>query len=154
MASAGDLRSVVLGRASFRCEYCHIDGWELQVEHAVPRSPRHRAAPSLSPDELNALANLAAACAHCNRFKGDFVTGEAVVFGGEAVRAQPGLSMTALSAVWTLDHHCVHTQQQSATESRGASKASRHPVAPASKRALCGHADGRELRLSALLGDG
>jgi hypothetical protein len=48
MAGADDVRSVVLGRASLRCEYCHIDGWELQVEDVVPRSARYRATPSLS----------------------------------------------------------------------------------------------------------
>ena len=104
MARAGDVRSVVLGRASFRCEYCHIDGWELQVEHVVPRSARHRAAPSLSADELNALANLAAACAHCNRFKGDFVTGEAAVFGGEHRLFNPRSDQWDAHFAWSADY--------------------------------------------------
>src|ERR1700674_4440256 len=104
MARAGDVRSVVLGRASFRCEYCHIDGWELQVEHVVPRSPRHRAAPSLSAHELNALANLAAACAHCNRFKGDFVTGEAAVFGGEHRLFNPRSDQWDAHFAWSVDY--------------------------------------------------
>src|SRR5438132_11313290 len=104
MARAGDLRSVVLGRASFRCECCHIDGWELQVEHVVPRSPRHRPVSSLSADELNALANLAAACAHCNRFKADFLTGEAVAFGGEHRLFNPRSDQWDAHFAWSADY--------------------------------------------------
>jgi len=104
MARAGEVRSVVLGRASFRCEYCHIDGWQLQVEHVVPRSARYRATPSLSADELNALANLAAACAHCNRFKGDFVTGEASAFGGEHRLFNPRSDHWDAHFAWSPDY--------------------------------------------------
>ncbi len=64
-------REVVKWRAGYRCEYCRIAGWELQIDHILPRSRRRRE----SAGELDAPENLAAACAHCNRLKGDFTTG-------------------------------------------------------------------------------
>src|SRR5438132_1032836 len=97
MARARDLRSVVLGRASFRCESCHIDGWELQVEHVVPRSPRHRAVSSLSADELNALANLAAACAHCN------ASTPARVPQTRRARRRESLAVSTQPGLWSVD---------------------------------------------------
>jgi hypothetical protein len=60
--------------------------------------------PSLSADELKALANLAAACAHCNRFKADFVTGEAVVFGGEHRLFNPRSDQWDAHFAWSADY--------------------------------------------------
>jgi len=94
----------VFARAAFCCEYCHIRGWEIEVEHIVPRSPRRRVAVSPSDKELNALANLAAACAHCNRFKSDFVTGEAVIFGGEHRLFHPRVDHWDAHFTWSADY--------------------------------------------------
>jgi HNH endonuclease len=104
VTSGGGLRAAVFARAAFCCEYCHIRGWEIEVEHIVPRSPRRRVAISPSDEELNALANLAAACAHCNRFKGDFVTGEAVVFGGEHRLFNPRSDQWDAHFAWSADY--------------------------------------------------
>lgn len=78
MPVAAHDRQTVKERAGFRCEYCHIVGWELQVDHIVPLSPR-RDTPTkgarrdlVASSDLDALDNLAAACAHCNRLKGNF----------------------------------------------------------------------------------
>jgi hypothetical protein len=79
-------KQAVWRRAGYRCEYCRLVGWELQVEHIVPRSPRRRATGGASgavPERLDDLENLAAACAHCNRLKGDFVTGRDPLSGRE-----------------------------------------------------------------------
>ncbi len=104
MTSGGGLRAAVFARAAFCCGYCHIRGWEIEVEHIVPRSPRRRVAVSPSDEELNALANLAAACAHCNRFKSDFVTGEAVIFGGEHRLFNPRLDRWDAHFAWSADY--------------------------------------------------
>lgn len=70
-------KEAVRRRAGYRCKYCRIEGWELQVDHVVPRSPRRRdSADPVSGENLDDLENLAAACAHCNRLKGDFTTGQ------------------------------------------------------------------------------
>ena len=99
-----DRRAVVFARAGFRCEYCHIQGWELQVEHIVPRSPRRRATAALSNEELDDLANLAAACAHCNRFKGEFRTGESVLFSGEHRLFHPRQDDWHAHFTWSADY--------------------------------------------------
>ncbi len=75
-------RQRVLDRAQGRCEYCQIDGWDLTVDHVIPRSAwttslAHGAAPD-SDD------NLAAACAPCNRAKWSVTTAVDVVTGLEA----------------------------------------------------------------------
>lgn len=76
MPLIAQVRKAAQRHAGYRCEYCRIVGWELQVEHIIPLSPRYRDPASIIPGEdLDAPENLAAACAHCNRFKGDFVTG-------------------------------------------------------------------------------
>ena len=53
---------------------------------------------------MNALANLAAACAHCNRFKSDFVTGEAVIFGGEHRLFHPRVDHWDAHFTWSADY--------------------------------------------------
>src|SRR5207248_2184083 len=69
-------REAVRRRAGYRCEYCRVVGWELQVDHVIPRSMRRRDGGAGVPDaEVDQPLNLAAACAHCNRLKGDFTTG-------------------------------------------------------------------------------
>lgn len=97
----------MLERAGYRCEYCHIEGWELQVEHIVPQSPRYRDSTSAAPDDLDSEANLAAACAHCNRFKGDFVTGEAVLYGGEHRLFNPRTDNWDARFVWSTDYRRI-----------------------------------------------
>jgi HNH endonuclease len=112
MARGRELRTLVFARASFRCEYCHIRGWELQVEHVMPRSPRRRTHGPASAADLDDQANLAAACAHCNRFKGDFVTGEATLFGGEHRLFHPRQDEWDAHFAWSADY--VHIRPLSA----------------------------------------
>jgi hypothetical protein len=50
------------------------------------------------------VANLAAACAHCNRFKGDFVTGRSVLYGGEHRLFHPRLDDWDEYFVWSGDY--------------------------------------------------
>jgi hypothetical protein len=87
-------RRAVLRRAGYRCEYCRIVGWELPVEHVTPRSRRRRSGtlsqtvsatpgdpPGDEPGDLDNPDNLASACAHCNRLKGNFTAGRDPVSG-------------------------------------------------------------------------
>ena len=62
-------RSRILMRDRFRCQYCGIrgNGFELTIDHIVPRSRGGRT----SPD------NLCAACFACNQRKGDRTPDEA-----------------------------------------------------------------------------
>ena len=77
-------KQAVRARAGYRCEYCRIVGWELQVDHIVPHSPRYRDAVGIASDEsLDDMENLAAACSHCNRLKADFTTGRDPLSGRE-----------------------------------------------------------------------
>lgn len=72
------VRRMVLGRASYRCEYCltsqRVIGMPLVVDHILPKS----LGGGDDPD------NLCAACYRCNQYKGakthdfDHVTGEFV----------------------------------------------------------------------------
>jgi hypothetical protein len=104
VAISEQVRGEVLQRAGYRCEYCHIEGWELQVDHIVPRSPRHRGATVGAPDDdLDDVANLAAACAHCNRFKSDFVTGESVLYDGEHRLFNPRTDEWNAHFTWSID---------------------------------------------------
>jgi hypothetical protein len=83
-----ETRTAVMRRAGYRCEYCSIEGWELQVDHIIARSPRRAIGETRTTEDI-ALpenpadpSNLAAACAHCNRLKRDLVAGVSVLFGG------------------------------------------------------------------------
>jgi len=76
-------KEAVRQRAGYRCEYCQIAGWELQVDHILPRSPRNRSA-EMTDEALDTPENLAAACAHCNRLKDDLASGRDPVSGAEA----------------------------------------------------------------------
>ena len=75
MALSEQQKEAVKRRAGYRCEYCHITHWELQVDHIVPRSRRRRGFAAETIENIDDPENLAAACAHCNRLKDDFVTG-------------------------------------------------------------------------------
>jgi hypothetical protein len=68
-------KEAVKRRAGYRCEYCRITHWELQVDHIIPRSRRRRGPPAQPSEDIDRPENLAAACAHCNRLKDDFTTG-------------------------------------------------------------------------------
>jgi len=51
-------------RARFRCEYCHMRGWPLTVDHVIPRAAwQGPTPPEFSPDHQD---NLAVACYECN----------------------------------------------------------------------------------------
>lgn len=76
-------KEAVKDRAGYRCEYCHVVGWELQVDHIVPRSLRRSGSITVRDEESDAPGNLAAACAHCNRLKGNFTSGRDPLTGSE-----------------------------------------------------------------------
>jgi hypothetical protein len=97
------VREAVRRRAGYRCEYCRIVGWELQVDHVVPRSTRRRGPAAANPD-ADALANLAAACAHCNRFKGDFTTGRDPLSGREVALFHPRRNRWPAHFAWSHDY--------------------------------------------------
>jgi len=102
------VRRAVLDRAGYRCEYCHIAGWELQVDHIVPVSERQRGpAGVLPPADVDDLANLAAACAHCNRFKGDHVAGPSLLFGGVHRLFHPRSDQWDAHFTWSADFRRV-----------------------------------------------
>jgi hypothetical protein len=97
-------REAVKRRAGYRCEYCHIVGWELQVDHILPRSSRRRDLSSTTDEEPDAPENLAAACAHCNRFKGDFTTGLDPLTGREARLFHPRRDIWDEHFDWSVDY--------------------------------------------------
>lgn len=103
MPSSEREKATVKRQAVDRCEYCHVAGWELQVDHIVPRSPRRRGSLG-GPGALNVPENLAAACAHCNRFKGNFVTGRDPLTGCEARLFNPRLDTWEEHFAWSVDH--------------------------------------------------
>ena len=93
-------KDAVKRRAGYRCEYCRIVGWELQVDHILPRSPRRR-----DPVEaLDAHENLATACAHCNRLKGDFTTGRDPLTGRETRLFDPRKDVWEQHFDWSSDY--------------------------------------------------
>jgi hypothetical protein len=93
-------KEAVKRRAGYRCEYCRIVGWELQIDHILPRSPRRRD----SAEELDVPENLAAACAHCNRLKGDFTTGRDPLTGREARLFHPRRDAWDDHFAWSNDY--------------------------------------------------
>jgi hypothetical protein len=93
-------KEAIRRRAGYRCEYCRIVGWELQIDHVLPRSPRRR-----DPmEELDAHGNLAAACAHCNRLKGDFTTGRDPLTGHETRLFDPRRDIWEEHFAWSSDY--------------------------------------------------
>jgi hypothetical protein len=94
----------VIQRAGDRCEYCHIEGWELQVDHIAPRSPRRRISSAPSAQDLDNPDNLAAACGHCNRFKGDFATGYDPLTGAELRLFDPRHDAWEVHFDWSIDY--------------------------------------------------
>jgi hypothetical protein len=70
MTCGRNLRALVVARANFSCEYCHITG--RNCRSSTSRRALHDA--GARADWGGGMANRAAACAHCNRFKADFVT--------------------------------------------------------------------------------
>jgi hypothetical protein len=91
-------------RAGYRCEYCRIVGWELQVDHVVPRSPRRRGHGPVGDPDAADPANLAAACAHCNRFKGDFTTWRDPLSGREVTLFHPRRDRWEEHFAWSNDY--------------------------------------------------
>lgn len=55
-------------------------------------------------DDLDDANNLAAACAHCNRFKADFVTGVSVLYGGEHRLFNPRTDAWNTHFAWSADY--------------------------------------------------
>lgn len=65
----GQLRQQVIGRASERCEYCHIpqdyDVLPFQIDHII----------AIKHHGTSEISNLALACFNCNSFKGPNIAG-------------------------------------------------------------------------------
>jgi hypothetical protein len=93
-------KEAVKRRAGYRCEYCRIVGWELQVDHVLPRSSRRHG----PLDDIEDPANLAAACAHCNRFKADFTTGRDPISGREVRLFHPRRDVWDEHFAWSSDY--------------------------------------------------
>ncbi len=83
MALSEQQKAAVKRRAGYRCEYCRVTHWELQVDHITPRSRRRRGSVTEEDEDIDRPENLAAACAHCNRLKDDFTTGHDPLSGRE-----------------------------------------------------------------------
>lgn len=83
MALSEQQKEAVKQRAGYRCEYCRITHWELQVDHIIPRSRRRRDPFAENGENIDRPENLAAACAHCNRHKDGFTTGRDPLSGRE-----------------------------------------------------------------------
>ena len=98
------VKEAVKRRAGYRCEYCRIVGWELQVDHILPQSPRRRDTAATPDEDLDAPENLAAACAHCNRLKGDFTTGRDPLTGGEVRLFHPRRDVWDAHFAWSSDY--------------------------------------------------
>jgi hypothetical protein len=101
--------NAVMLRAGFRCEYCLIEGWELQVDHISPRAPKDATSVTdiLVPEEPDHLLNLAAACPHCNRQKRDFVTGSSILFGGIRRLFNPRSDVWQQHFAWSEDYQRI-----------------------------------------------
>lgn len=95
-------RAAVERRAGYRCEYCRIVGWELQVDHVIPRSSRRGLDRVVG--RTGDPANLAAACAHCNRLKGDFTTGRDPLSGREVRLFNPRSDVWEEHFAWSDDY--------------------------------------------------
>jgi hypothetical protein len=96
-------------RAGYRCEYCLIEGWELQVDHIIPRAPKDASSVTdiQIPDEPDHSLNLAAACPHCNRHKRDFVTARSILFGGTHRLYNPRRDIWQEHFVWSEDYQRI-----------------------------------------------
>jgi hypothetical protein len=57
--------------------------------------------------EFDDLANLAAACAHCNRFKGDHQVGPSPLFGGEHRLFNPRTDRWDAHFAWSADYRRI-----------------------------------------------
>jgi HNH endonuclease len=79
-------------------------GWELQIDHILPRSTRRRDAAGTPDEELEVPENLAAACAHCNRLKGDFTTGRDPLTGREVRLFHPRRDIWDEHFAWSSDY--------------------------------------------------
>ena len=97
-------REAVKRRAGYRCEYCRIVGWELQADHIVPRSPHRHPIGAGAAVNLDDPENLAAACAHCNRLKGDFTTGRDPLSGREVRLFHPRRDTWDEHFAWSGDY--------------------------------------------------
>ena len=97
-------REAVKRRAGYRCEYCHIVGWELQIDHVIPLSRRRRSVLETASAAVDALGNLAAACAHCNRLKGDSTTGRDPLSGREVHLYHPRRDAWDQHFAWSTDY--------------------------------------------------
>lgn len=60
-----EVKEYLLEKFNRRCAYCGAQGVPLEVEHVVPRNPRH------GPQGTNRISNLVMACELCNKSKGN-----------------------------------------------------------------------------------
>ncbi|MCX6028283.1 MAG: HNH endonuclease signature motif containing protein [Chloroflexi bacterium] len=91
------IRRLIRQRANYLCEYCHAsEKWQyvrFTVDHIIP----------MKRGGLGISDNLALACFHCNRRKGDHVTAEDPVSGMEVRLFNPRQDAWAEHFVWSTD---------------------------------------------------
>jgi 5-methylcytosine-specific restriction endonuclease McrA len=97
---AGNIRTKILMRDGYRCQYCSARGTaaELTIDHILPRSRGGRTTPE----------NLAASCRACNNRKGDRTPAEARM----PLRANPAALM------YDLDHAAIRHAAEARPEWR------------------------------------
>ncbi len=60
-----EVKEYLLEKWGRKCAYCHAEGVPLEVEHIVPRNPKH------GPKGTNRVSNLTLSCEKCNDDKGN-----------------------------------------------------------------------------------
>lgn len=60
-----EIREYLLEKWGRKCVYCLVEGVPLEVEHVVPKNPKH------GPKGTDRVSNLTMACKPCNDAKGN-----------------------------------------------------------------------------------
>ncbi|WP_026486462.1 RNA-guided endonuclease IscB [Caldanaerobius polysaccharolyticus] len=60
-----EIREYLLEKYGRKCAYCGTENVPLQIEHVVPRNPKH------GPKGTNRVSNLTISCERCNKDKGN-----------------------------------------------------------------------------------
>jgi hypothetical protein len=91
------IRELIRYRANHLCEYCHTSElWQyvrFTIDHVLP----------LSQGGTHTPANLALACFHCNRHKGERSTAVDTITGSEAPLFNPRRDVWAEHFLWSAD---------------------------------------------------
>lgn len=104
-------REAVKRAAGYRCEYCHIAGWPLTIDHVTPLSAwtaagrEGRVPPPFPPDDPG---NTAAACWECNVIgKDEQTSGEDPETGEKARLFHPRLDSWDDCFEWVEDYTII-----------------------------------------------